>query len=177
DLAANALSGLLRGSTLLLRHGVDAGRMDGHDRRALSVRNGRGGRGPGGFSLDPDRERRGRGYRGRRRAGSGGGRSASDWRHVAFDRTDRPARRVLFRLHPGPAWAQRPGWPHRRGDLERLEVPGDSCGASRFWKRPDDVSARLFFVLCLVTVGAYMGGYHWTEIVVRPALIYPFVFF
>ena len=32
-------------------------------------------------------------------------------------------------------------------------------------------------MLCLVTVGAYMGGYHWTEIVVRPALIYPFVFF
>ncbi|MGD0043438.1 MAG: hypothetical protein ABSE84_24040, partial [Isosphaeraceae bacterium] len=50
-------------------------------------------------------------------------------------------------------------------------------GARVFWKRPGDVSARLFFVLCLVTVGAYMGGYHWTEIVVRPALIYPFVFF
>ncbi|MFO0889173.1 MAG: sigma 54-interacting transcriptional regulator [Isosphaeraceae bacterium] len=52
-----------------------------------------------------------------------------------------------------------------------------SIGARVFWKRPDDDSARLFFVLCLVTVGAYMGGYHWTEIVVRPLLIYPFVFF
>jgi transcriptional regulator with GAF, ATPase, and Fis domain len=52
-----------------------------------------------------------------------------------------------------------------------------AVGARVFWKRPGDVSARLFFVLCLVTVGAYMGGYHWTEIVVRPALIYPFVFF
>ena len=59
--------------------------------------------------------------------------------------------------------------------LQELLIFG--VGARVFWKRPGDVSARLFFVLCLVTVGAYMGGYHWTEIVVRPALIYPFVFF
>ena len=52
-----------------------------------------------------------------------------------------------------------------------------AVGARVFWKRPGDDSARLFFVLCIVTVGAYMGGYHWTEIVVRPALIYPFAFF
>jgi transcriptional regulator with GAF, ATPase, and Fis domain len=52
-----------------------------------------------------------------------------------------------------------------------------AVGARVFWKRPNDDSARLFLVLCLVTVGAYMGGYHWTEIVVRPLLIYPFVFF
>ncbi len=52
-----------------------------------------------------------------------------------------------------------------------------AVGARVFWKRPGDRSARLFFVLCLVTVGAYMGGYHWTEIVLRPTLIYPFVFF
>ncbi|MGC8642487.1 MAG: sigma 54-interacting transcriptional regulator [Isosphaeraceae bacterium] len=52
-----------------------------------------------------------------------------------------------------------------------------AVGARVFWKRPDDHSARLFLVLCLVTVGAFMGGYHWTEIVVRPSLIYPFVFF
>ncbi len=45
------------------------------------------------------------------------------------------------------------------------------------WRRPKDESARLFFLLCIVTVGAYMGGYHWTEIVVEQALIYPFVIF
>ena len=45
------------------------------------------------------------------------------------------------------------------------------------WRRPSDEAARLFFLLCIVTVGAYMGGYHWTEIVVEPALIYPFVIF
>ena len=59
--------------------------------------------------------------------------------------------------------------------LQELLIFG--VGARVFWKRPNDDSARLFFVLCLVTVGAYMGGYHWTEIVVRRALIYPFVFF
>ena len=50
-------------------------------------------------------------------------------------------------------------------------------GARVFWKRPRDDSARLFFWLCMVTVGAYMGGYHWTEIVSEPALIYTFVLF
>jgi DNA-binding NtrC family response regulator len=59
--------------------------------------------------------------------------------------------------------------------LQELLIFG--IGARVFWRRPNDDSARLFFVLCLVTVGAYMGGYHWTEIVVRPLLIYPFVFF
>jgi transcriptional regulator with GAF, ATPase, and Fis domain len=52
-----------------------------------------------------------------------------------------------------------------------------AVGARVFWKRPGDDSARLFFFLCIVTVGAYMGGYHWTEIVLRPGLIYPFAFF
>ena len=41
-----------------------------------------------------------------------------------------------------------------------------AVGGLVFWKRPHDASARLFFWLCIVTVGAYMGGYHWTEIVV-----------
>ncbi len=50
-------------------------------------------------------------------------------------------------------------------------------GAYVYWKRPRDESARLFFGLCIVTVGAYMGGYHWTEIVVEPALIYGFAAF
>jgi DNA-binding NtrC family response regulator len=50
-------------------------------------------------------------------------------------------------------------------------------GARVFWKRPGDESARLFFVLCIVTVGAFMGGYHWTEIVIDPLLIYLFALF
>ena len=46
-----------------------------------------------------------------------------------------------------------------------------------FWKRPREESAQLFVWLCIVTVGAYMGGYHWTEIVIEPILIYLFVVF
>ena len=52
-----------------------------------------------------------------------------------------------------------------------------AVGARVFWKRPRDESAQLFFWLCLVTVGAYMGGYHWTEVVVEPVLIYSFALF
>jgi transcriptional regulator with GAF, ATPase, and Fis domain len=59
--------------------------------------------------------------------------------------------------------------------LQELLLVG--VGARVFWKRPHDVSARLFFALCIVTLGAYMGGYHWTEIVVLPQLIYPFALF
>ncbi len=52
-----------------------------------------------------------------------------------------------------------------------------ALGVRVCWKRPRDDSARLFFWICVVTVGAYMGGYHWTEIVPEWKLIYPFVAF
>ncbi len=59
--------------------------------------------------------------------------------------------------------------------LQELLVFG--IGARVFWRRPRDESARLFFALCIVTVGAFMGGYHWTEIVFLPPLIYLFALF
>jgi len=49
-----------------------------------------------------------------------------------------------------------------------------AIGALVFLKRPHDVSARRFFWLCVVTVGAFMGGYHWSEIVIYQPLIYAF---
>ncbi|MDR3635686.1 MAG: sigma 54-interacting transcriptional regulator [Isosphaeraceae bacterium] len=52
-----------------------------------------------------------------------------------------------------------------------------AVGVRVFWMRPDDDSARLFFWLCIMTVGAFMGGYHWTEIVIEPVLIYGFAAF
>jgi len=52
-----------------------------------------------------------------------------------------------------------------------------AIGARVFWKRPNDDSAQLFFALCIFTVGAFMGGYHWTEIVAEPVLIYLFALF
>ncbi len=48
-------------------------------------------------------------------------------------------------------------------------------GAIVFWKRPEDRSAAQFFLFCLVSFGAYMGGYHWSRIVTQPALILVFM--
>jgi DNA-binding NtrC family response regulator len=48
-------------------------------------------------------------------------------------------------------------------------------GALVFWKRPKDESAARFFLLCIVTLGAYMGGYHWSHLISRPALLLVFI--
>ncbi len=88
------------------------------------------------------------------------------------------------------SWLPKQGGPARRGAAVVATRPLRSylwsllwffqemaifcVGARVYWKRPRDESARLFFWLCLVTVGAYMGGYHWTEVVVEPVLIYSF---
>jgi transcriptional regulator with GAF, ATPase, and Fis domain len=47
-------------------------------------------------------------------------------------------------------------------------------GALVFWKRPNDEAATQFFFLCIVTLGAYMGGYHWWHILTQPVLILGF---
>lgn len=43
-----------------------------------------------------------------------------------------------------------------------------------FRRRPDDDAAALFFLTCIVTVGAYIGGYHWQQIATSPALTFVF---
>jgi transcriptional regulator with GAF, ATPase, and Fis domain len=48
-------------------------------------------------------------------------------------------------------------------------------GAIVFWKRPGDRPAAQFFLLCIVSFGAYMGGYHWSRIVTQTALIVVFM--
>ncbi|MFO0877679.1 MAG: sigma 54-interacting transcriptional regulator [Gemmataceae bacterium] len=48
-------------------------------------------------------------------------------------------------------------------------------GAMVYWKRPQDRSAGQFFTVCLVTLGAFMGGYHWSRIVTHPVLIAVFM--
>ncbi|HXG13338.1 MAG TPA: sigma 54-interacting transcriptional regulator [Gemmataceae bacterium] len=48
-------------------------------------------------------------------------------------------------------------------------------GALVFWKRPEDRSAAQFFLLCMVTFGAYMGGYHWLRITTQPVLFLVFM--
>src|SRR5690606_22703439 len=55
-----------------------------------------------------------------------------------------------------------------------LEMMLFAIGAIVSWRRPLDRSARIFFWVCVFTVGAYMGGYHWSEIVIARPLIFPF---
>ena len=50
-----------------------------------------------------------------------------------------------------------------------------AVGALVFWKRPQDSSAAQFFLLCIVTVAAYMGGYHWMRIATQPWLVVVFM--
>lgn len=50
-----------------------------------------------------------------------------------------------------------------------------AVGAFVFWKRPEDRWTPQFFLLCLATIGAYMGGYHWLQIVTQPALLLVFM--
>jgi transcriptional regulator with GAF, ATPase, and Fis domain len=49
-------------------------------------------------------------------------------------------------------------------------------GALVYWKRPADASARQFFILGIFTLGAYMGGYHWSRIAGQRELILIFMF-
>lgn len=52
-----------------------------------------------------------------------------------------------------------------------------AIGAVVYWKRPDDESAMRFYLLCVVTLGAYMGGYHWERIIAEPYLMIVFMIF
>src|SRR5262245_24776089 len=56
-----------------------------------------------------------------------------------------------------------------------LEVGLFGVGAIVFWQRPEDRAAGPFFALTIVAVGAYMGGYHWLQIVSQPVLEVIFV--
>ncbi len=48
-------------------------------------------------------------------------------------------------------------------------------GALVLWKRPGDRAAVLFFLLCVVTLGAFTGGYNWSHIATQPALLLVFM--
>ena len=82
-------------------------------------------------------------------------------------------------IHTAQVLVQRPpSWTYYRSCVWFLqEMLIFAIGARVFWKKPEDESARLFFAVCIITVGAFMGGYHWTEIVTEPWLIYPFALF
>lgn len=48
-------------------------------------------------------------------------------------------------------------------------------GALSVWHRPFDRPARVFFAMCVVTLGAFVGGFHWWIIASSLALNIPFV--
>lgn len=56
-----------------------------------------------------------------------------------------------------------------------LKVSLFLVGALVFWKRPREPAALRFYVLCVVTLGAYMGGYHWAHIATFWWLLLPFM--
>ncbi len=86
-------------------------------------------------------------------------RGADPTRHRAWCRLGQPPVETLF---PSVLWFF-------------LKIGLFVVGAIVFWKRPGDRSAAQFFVLCIVSFGAYMGGYHWSRIVTHPVLILVFM--
>lgn len=50
-----------------------------------------------------------------------------------------------------------------------------SLGILVYWKQPESRFTYLFFWMTLLSVGAYMGGYHWLQIVNSPILLTFFV--
>ena len=85
-----------------------------------------------------------------RRSSTGTGPLAACWRRVGT-----PGLAVVF---PSVLWFL-------------LKLGLFVVGAIVFWKRPEDHSAPQFFILCLVTIGAYIGGYNWLYIVTQPVLL------
>jgi transcriptional regulator with GAF, ATPase, and Fis domain len=49
-----------------------------------------------------------------------------------------------------------------------------SVGAIAFWSRPFDEAARRFFAMCTTTLGAFVGGFHWSLIAGSFWLTLPF---
>ncbi len=55
-----------------------------------------------------------------------------------------------------------------------IEMVIFAIGANVYWRRPLDRSAQIFFWLCVVTVTAFIGGYHWSEVIIFRLLIFLF---
>ena len=108
-------------------------------------------------------------------------RSMREWRdrgvsevRVGWSRPESPGELIwswaTLRSRPPDSWLRSLTW---LGLVLGILV----LGARVAWKRPDDDASRLFFAICVITVGAYSAGYHWSEIVGYAPLIYLFAFF
>ncbi|HTI51805.1 MAG TPA: sigma 54-interacting transcriptional regulator [Planctomycetaceae bacterium] len=56
-----------------------------------------------------------------------------------------------------------------------LELGIFAVGALAFWARPFDRQARVFYAMCVVTLGGFVGGYHWWLIAGSLWLTVPFM--
>ena len=56
-----------------------------------------------------------------------------------------------------------------------LKIGLFAVGVLVFWNRPTDRAAGQFFLLCIVSLGAFVGGYHWARIVTQPVLLLVFM--
>lgn len=57
-----------------------------------------------------------------------------------------------------------------------LEMGVFLIAAFVWWKRPADRPSRLFFLMTVTVVTAFVGGYHWSRIVTQPALLLVYMF-
>jgi transcriptional regulator with GAF, ATPase, and Fis domain len=56
-----------------------------------------------------------------------------------------------------------------------LKIGLFAVGAIVYWKRPEESYSGLLFLLCIVLLGAYIGGYHWSQIITQPVLLIVFM--
>jgi transcriptional regulator with GAF, ATPase, and Fis domain len=89
---------------------------------------------------------------------------------VDFER-DGIARHTWLQFGPTPLEALLPSFCWLTLRLGLLVV-----AAIAWWKRPLDVPSLAFFCLCVVSFGAFLGGYHWSRIVTQPVLLLVFMF-
>ena len=56
-----------------------------------------------------------------------------------------------------------------------LQLAIFAVGALAVWRRPDDGPAVLFFAMCIVTIVAFVGGFHWGLVAGSSWLNFPFI--
>lgn len=56
-----------------------------------------------------------------------------------------------------------------------LQLSIFAVAALAFWNRPFDRASRIFFAMCIITLGAFVGGFHWSIIASTPWLNVPFI--
>ena len=56
-----------------------------------------------------------------------------------------------------------------------LQLGITAVGALAVWHRPFDRPARLFYAMCIVTMGAFVGGFHWWVVASSLVLNIPFI--